>query len=609
MFVNIFQIVVPRIADPWYANFENQLAGCVQLPAQGDGLQVGQALVGAVQQELGDARVPSQDLGVRVQDRQAVRDVPEPVCGVQVQRQGSAQLLREGVVRLEPEDPQFLGKNLANVVQKEIKSTSRDLTLSEKVLLHKDSILLGLNFEEELTVSSLPFEVKVPEEVVHVDAFVHPSELSASTSALSGVFKKLFEVKRKSLFAFPSKTDSASAFVASSASVMSRTSVPSTCLKDRVSSPPSPTSVSASPTVRTSVLSTNSVPVLEKDGILGLAGASLSLEELGKRSKALISDFVFNSVAPGTLKIYKYTWELFKSFGKISGVNVEKFEFDFLFICQFFIYRLQSTSSLSSILSARSSISFYWKLHSSLPCPTESNYVSLFIKGISRKFKEIPNKAYAISWAELESIFKFVVGDSELENLSFVDLRFITFLLTSYSSFGRYEEVANLKIEDIYSEDEGFVLTFKKGKSYQYGESHIGVLSNLPRLKFNPAKIFSLYLDQVALMHAKSNTKSDFLFPSIRKSVSVLHTLDKPVSYSNLLKKFKFCVKECKIKVGLSKVGLHSLRRGGVTYAVRAGAPHPVVAKCMRVKGEAMVGYYATLTSKELRSASNLAFN
>ena len=87
-----------------------------------------------------------------------------------------------------------------------------------------------------------------------------------------------------------------------------------------------------------------------------------------------------------------------------------------------------------------------------------------------------------------------------------------------------------LKIEDVYHEDEGFVLTFKKGKSYQYGESHIGVLSNLPRLKYNPAKIFSLYLDQVALIHEKSNTPSDFLFPSLRKSRSVLHSLDKPVS-------------------------------------------------------------------------------
>jgi integrase len=140
------------------------------------------------------------------------------------------------------------------------------------------------------------------------------------------------------------------------------------------------------------------------------------------------------------------------------------------------------------------------------------------------------------------------------------------------------------------------------------GESHIEVLSNLPRLKYNPAKIFSLYLDQVALIHEKSNTPSDFLFPSLRKSRSVLHSLDKPVSYSVLLKKFKFCVQQCEIPVGLSKVGLHSLRRGGVTYAVRAGAPHSVVSKCMRVKTEAMVGYYATLTSKELRSASDLAF-
>ena len=176
-------------------------------------------------------------------------------------------------------------------------------------------------------------------------------------------------------------------------------------------------------------------------------------------------------------------------------------------------------------------------MHIWLTC---SKSFGFFIKGISRKFKQIPNKAYPISYDELQKIFSFIVGDSELESLPFVDLHFIAFLLTSYSSFGRYEEISNLKIEDIYHEDEGFVLTFKKGKSYQYGESHIGVLSNLPRLKYNPAKIFSLYLDKVALIHEKSNNPSDFLFPSLRKSRSVLHSLDKPVSYSVLLKKFKF---------------------------------------------------------------------
>ena len=180
--------------------------------------------------------------------------------------------------------------------------------------------------------------------------------------------------------------------------------------------------------------------------------------------------------------------------------------------------------------------------------------------------------------------------------------------MTSYSSFGRYEEIAELKTEDVFREEEGFILNFKKGKSYQFGECNIGVLSNLPRLKFNPARIFSLYLDKLSIIHSNSHSPSDFLFPSLRKSRSVLHSLNKPVSYSILLKMFKFCVKEVGLPVGLSKVGLHSLRRGGVTHAVRAGAPHSVVKKCMRVKTDSMVGYYATLSSKELRSASNLAF-
>jgi integrase len=433
-------------------------------------------------------------------------------------------------------------------------------------------------------------------------------EPSVLTGRLGAGFRKLFDIRQKPIFSLTSILESTD-FSDTSCSVMSASAVPSTSLMSRVSLPSS--SLSLAPTsssARDSVLVQNSVPAFSRDGILGKAGDILTLQELGKKSSVIVNEMVFNSVAPSTLKIYKLTWNLFKSFGKLSGVDVEKYNFDFTFICQFFLYRLQSTSSLSSILSSRSAISFMWKIHSSLPCPTESNFVSLFIKGISRKFKQIPKKAYAISYEELEKIFTFIVGDSALETLPFTELRFIAFLLTSYSSFGRYEEISNLKIEDIVHEDEGFILTFKKGKSYQYGESHIGVLSNLPRFKFNPAKVFSLYLDKVALIHEKSNTSSDFLFPSLRKSCTVLHSLDKPVPYSVLLKKFKFCVNECEIQVGLSKVGLHSLRRGGVTYAVRAGAPHSVVAKCMRVKSEAMVGYYATLSSKELRSASNLAF-
>jgi hypothetical protein len=96
-----------------------------------------------------------------------------------------------------------------------------------------------------------------------------------------------------------------------------------------------------------------------------------------------------------------------------------------------------------------------------------------------------------------------MLGDSELENLSFVNLRFITFI-SLYFSFARYEEVCNLTLRDIEQEESGFVLNFYKGKSYQFGESNIGKVSNIPNFSFKPARVFSIYLDPVAALHTRS---------------------------------------------------------------------------------------------------------
>ena len=88
------------------------------------------------------------------------------VCGVRDLHQGSVQLLHDGVARMEQDEPHFLlSEKLLSEVQMKVKSSSRDLTLSEKVILHKDSAFLGLNFEDELAVRSLPVEVKMPQPV------------------------------------------------------------------------------------------------------------------------------------------------------------------------------------------------------------------------------------------------------------------------------------------------------------------------------------------------------------------------------------------------------------------------------------------------------------
>ena len=214
-----------------------------------------------------------------------------------------------------------------------------------------------------------------------------------------------------------------------------------------------------------------------------------------------------------------------------------------------------------------------------------------------------------MSYSELVLIFNEIVGTSSLEEISLIDLRFITFILTMFSSFARYEEVRELKISAVERENSSWVLTYFKGKSYQVGESNIGVVVDLPGLKFNPSEIFSLYLDKISYIYSLSDISSDFLFPSFCFSSSRgLIPLAKPVSYSNISSQFKTLVKKAEIPVGLSKVGLHCMRRGGVTHAVRAGAPHSVVQKAMRVRSEEMVGYYATLKSDELASVSKLAF-
>ena len=66
--------------------------------------------------------------------------------------------------------------------------------------------------------------------------------------------------------------------------------------------------------------------------------------------------------------------------------------------------------------------------------------------------------------------------------------------------------------------------------------------------------------------------------------------MDRPVSYSVIQNQFSSAVADCNI------------------HTARAGAPHEVVQKAMRVKSKSMVAYYATLKGKDLAKVSKLAF-
>jgi hypothetical protein len=147
-------------------------------------------------------------------------------------------------------------------------------TLSEKILLHNDAALLGI--------------VSVPV-VMDLDLHEHVPEPSALSGGFSGEFRKLFNIKQKPLFALPSILESSSDFFATSASVVSARAVPSTPLMSRVTSTSSSLSLASPPTSpRASVLEQHSVSAFSRDGILGKAGESLTMQKQGEKSSVLV---------------------------------------------------------------------------------------------------------------------------------------------------------------------------------------------------------------------------------------------------------------------------------------------------------------------------------
>ena len=93
--------------------------------------------------------------------------------------------------------------------------------------------------------------------------------------------------------------------------------------------------------------------------------------------------------------------------------------------------------------------------------------------------KKSENAFFALKYTEISNIIR----DSDLETLSFVEIRFLTMLLTLHSSFAGFEEIIQLTLSDVEREEAGFVIHFRKGKSYQFGESNIGIVTNLLKMQ------------------------------------------------------------------------------------------------------------------------------
>ena len=124
----------------------------------------------------------------------------------------------------------------------------------------------------------------------------------------------------------------------------------------------------------------NNVPATQ-DVVPGDAGEGDTLSPL------CLQDFAWSALSDGTALQYKSAWKKFYRYGSAFNVDINKFEFDFQFICEYFLFKLHMTNSVASVLSSRSALTFSWNLYSSQPCPLQHKLVSTFLSGMQRKYK------------------------------------------------------------------------------------------------------------------------------------------------------------------------------------------------------------------------------
>ena len=148
------------------------------------------------------------------------------------------------------------------------------------------------------------------------------------------------------------------------------------------------------------------------------------------------------------------------------------------------------------------------------------------------------------------------------------------------------------------------LVTFKKGKNFQYGEARKSVIAAQPGSK-NPVSVILSYMDRLATV---DKSVDGFLFPALRSTTNGDSVLARPASYDSVLRQFKEIVVEAGVTADPSAFGLHSMRRGAVTAAINNGATDHAVQKQMRVASSATVRRYATLSDVMLKSASAAIF-
>ena len=311
-----------------------------------------------------------------------------------------------------------------------------------------------------------------------------------------------------------------------------------------------------------------------------------------ERLSNLAPEYLQNAIRPSSRKTYSSYWNRYKAWCDVNMLNLRKAES----ISMFLIKLAEESESKRAPLLAKYGIKYFLKLQFPFSkCATDSYYTRRISKAISTKFSKPIKKASPLGSSVVKDVVQYLLSTG-----NFKDERSAVFLLTQCVMFARFEETANLKVENVSMLPSGELeFRFVKAKNYDVHDARSSIMAK-GNGAFDPVKIFSSYFEKVSKLGA------EWLFPNftLGKKKSII-LKPKPVSYANMLKLFRGALED--IGLESKNFSLHSVRSGAVSEAANKNVNSDSLARHVRWKNKEMINTYHKLSlSKKLEAPQSL---
>lgn len=281
-----------------------------------------------------------------------------------------------------------------------------------------------------------------------------------------------------------------------------------------------------------------------------------------------MAKYIVHSRADNTSRKYYFSFKRFENYCKLKGFCPKPA--NAIHVAMYITELLDNHVSFSVINAFFYSIKWMHKIND-FQDPTENIFVKNLVD-VAKRLRSRPVKKKDI--INTEMLQNLCVNYKDGNNLA--DIRDLTMILIGYAGFLRFNEISELKCNDIVFYDDYLVLKIRKSKTDVYREGREVLIAN----GTSSACPYEMVKRYMSLSETDKNS-DNYLFRPINKSKNVSKLLKtyKKLSYTRAR---ECIVKKLKIVAPDLNLGIHSLRASGASMAANAEG---VSERCLKRHG------------------------